>query len=161
MALLRAGFAPSTPVRVIACYVLLITALFALVWLKYVMPALINNTAPAGLAKTGMVTNPVQVLVAHRLFTNLVRRDVATLLAGAETRPEGVVTAQMLAELPAPLGRYLTDVGVVVPGDGVWRTGGVAAPGARQGGVDAAGGRSGVHRPGHHRAGVQRRGRAR
>lgn len=61
VALLRAGFAPSTPVRVIACYVLLITALFALVWLKDVMPALINNTAPAGLAKTGMVTNPVQM----------------------------------------------------------------------------------------------------
>src|SRR5690349_17875240 len=55
----------------------------------------------------------MMALVAHRRFGRLVRRDVAALLGRAEAGPDGVVTAQMLAELPAPLHRYLTVVGVL------------------------------------------------
>jgi hypothetical protein len=56
----RARFAPSTPVRIIASYLLVTTALFVLLWLKDIIPAIIDNTTPRGLADTGMVTNPVQ-----------------------------------------------------------------------------------------------------
>jgi hypothetical protein len=58
---LRAGFAPNTPIRAIAGYLLLTTALFALLWLKDVLPAIIANAAPASLKGTGMVTNPVKM----------------------------------------------------------------------------------------------------
>jgi hypothetical protein len=58
---LRACFTPSTPVRIVAGYLLLTTALFALVWLKDIIPAIAGNTTPQGLAGTGMVTNPVQM----------------------------------------------------------------------------------------------------
>jgi hypothetical protein len=59
---LRAHFAPSTPVRPIALYLLIIAALFALVWLKDILPAIVANTRPAGLEGTKMLTSPVQVL---------------------------------------------------------------------------------------------------
>jgi hypothetical protein len=59
---LRAHFAPGIPVRLIAIYLLITAALFAIVWLKDILPALIANTTPAGLEGTKMLTNPVQVL---------------------------------------------------------------------------------------------------
>jgi len=58
---LRDHFAANTPVRALAGYLLITTALFALVWLKDILPAIIDSTAPKSLAGTGMVTNPVQV----------------------------------------------------------------------------------------------------
>jgi hypothetical protein len=57
----RASFTPGTPVRAIAGYLLCTTMLFAVMWLKNIVPAIADNTAPTGLAGTGMVTNPVQV----------------------------------------------------------------------------------------------------
>ena len=59
---LRAHFASSTPVRPIALYLLIIAALFAMVWLKDILPAVIANATPASLEGTRMLTNPVQVL---------------------------------------------------------------------------------------------------
>ena len=61
MGWLHAHFARGTPVRAIAAYLLATTVLLALVWLKDLIPAIAGNTAPAGLAGTGMVTNPVQL----------------------------------------------------------------------------------------------------
>jgi hypothetical protein len=58
---LRAHVAPHAPVRVLASYLAVSTALFALVWLKDVVPAILGNRAPAGLTDTGMITNPVQM----------------------------------------------------------------------------------------------------
>ncbi len=57
----RAGFAPNTPIRLVAGYLLLTTALFALLWLKDILPAIVANGAPASLKGTGMVTNPVEM----------------------------------------------------------------------------------------------------
>ena len=59
---LRAHFAPSTPVRAIALYLLIIAALFAMTWLKDILPAIVGNTTPASLEGTEMLTSPVQVL---------------------------------------------------------------------------------------------------
>lgn len=58
---IRAHFAPATPVRAIAGYIAVVQTLFALMWLKDVVPGILRNTAPAGLAGTGMITNAVQV----------------------------------------------------------------------------------------------------
>ena len=55
----------------------------------------------------------------YRAFTRLVRRDVQALRAGASPRRAGVVTEEMLADLPEPVRRYLRYTGVVgrpVPG---------------------------------------------
>ena len=49
----------------------------------------------------------------HRAFTRLVRRDVQTLRARASPARAGVVTEEMLADLPNPVRRYLRYAGVV------------------------------------------------
>jgi hypothetical protein len=56
---------------------------------------------------------------AHRAFSGLVRRDVEALHARASPGRAGVVTKEMLADLPEPARRYLHYTGVVgrpVPG---------------------------------------------
>ena len=49
----------------------------------------------------------------HRAFTRLVRRDVQALRARASPGRAGVVTEEMLADLPEPVRRYLRYAGVV------------------------------------------------
>jgi len=49
----------------------------------------------------------------HRAFTRLVRRDVQALRARAAPGQAGVVTEEMLADLPEPVRRYLRYTGVV------------------------------------------------
>jgi hypothetical protein len=58
---IRAKFTAYTPVRIIAGYLLVITALFALLWLKDIIPAIVDNTVPGSLKGTGMVTNPIEM----------------------------------------------------------------------------------------------------
>jgi hypothetical protein len=52
-------------------------------------------------------------LAGHRVFTRLVRRDVQALRARAAPGQAGVVTEEMLADLPEPVRRYLRYTGVV------------------------------------------------
>ena len=52
-------------------------------------------------------------LAGHRAFARLVRRDVQALHARACPSRAGVVTEQMLADLPEPVRRYLRYTGVV------------------------------------------------
>jgi hypothetical protein len=52
-------------------------------------------------------------LAGHRAFTRLVRRDVQALLARASPGRAGVVTEEMLTDLPEPVRRYLRYTGVV------------------------------------------------
>jgi hypothetical protein len=61
----------------------------------------------AGVAGTGAA------LAGHRAFARLVRRDVQALHARAAPRRAGVVTEEMLADLPEPVRRYLRCTGVV------------------------------------------------
>lgn len=49
----------------------------------------------------------------HRAFARLVRRDVQALHARASPPRAGVVTEQMLADLPGPVRRYLRYTGVL------------------------------------------------
>jgi hypothetical protein len=59
---IRAHFDSHVPIRAIAGYLLVTTALFASTWLRDIVPALVNNTTPASLAGTIMLTNPIQVM---------------------------------------------------------------------------------------------------
>ncbi|HEX8995779.1 MAG TPA: hypothetical protein VF812_07090 [Ktedonobacterales bacterium] len=59
---LRAHFAPSTPIHIAAIYLLVTTILFDAMWLADILPATISGGAPASLAATRMLTNPIQVL---------------------------------------------------------------------------------------------------
>jgi hypothetical protein len=52
-------------------------------------------------------------LAGHRAFARLVRRDVQALGARAAPARAGVVTEEMLADLPEPVRRYLRYTGVV------------------------------------------------
>jgi uncharacterized protein DUF6544 len=61
----------------------------------------------AGLAAIGTE------LAGHRAFTRLVQRDVQALHARACPGRAGVVTEEMLADLPEPVARYLRYTGVV------------------------------------------------
>jgi hypothetical protein len=87
---IRAHFSSSTPIRTVASYLVITTIFFALVWLKDIVPATLHNSAPAGLAGTGMVTNsvhmtdfsvmfPLTILAAMWLWQ---RRALGYLLAG-------------------------------------------------------------------------------
>jgi hypothetical protein len=66
--------------------------------------------AVAGLA---VVAGIGAALAGHRAFDRLVRRDVAALRARAAPGRAGVVTEEMLADLPEPVRRYLRYTGVV------------------------------------------------
>jgi hypothetical protein len=50
------------PVRTIAAYLVVTTLLFAFVWLRDILPGLVNLTTPASLHGTLMLTNPIQVM---------------------------------------------------------------------------------------------------
>jgi hypothetical protein len=66
--------------------------------------------ALAGLA---VVAGTGAALAGHRAFVRLVWRDVQALRARAAPGPAGVVTEEMLADLPEPVRRYLRYTGVV------------------------------------------------
>jgi uncharacterized protein DUF6544 len=66
--------------------------------------------ALAGLA--GLAAIGAEV-AGSRAFTRLARRDVQALRAGAAPARAGVVTEEMLTDLPEPVARYLRYTGVV------------------------------------------------
>jgi hypothetical protein len=66
--------------------------------------------ALAGLA---VLAGTCAELTGHRAFARLVRRDVEALRARASPGQAGVVTEEMLADLPEPVRRYLRYTGVV------------------------------------------------
>jgi hypothetical protein len=88
---LRHNFTPDTPVRIIAGYLVITILLFATLWLKDIIPAVLNNTVPSGLKGTGMVTNPIQMtdlafgfpLTVLSAFWLWQRRAWGYVLAGA------------------------------------------------------------------------------
>lgn len=51
--------------------------------------------------------------IGHMRFTRLIRRDVGTLLAQPHSDQAGLVTPEMLRDLPEPIQRYLTYTGIV------------------------------------------------
>jgi hypothetical protein len=57
----RARLAGRIPVRALAGYLLVTTALFTLLWLKDIVPAIAGGTAPVSLKRTGMVTNAIEM----------------------------------------------------------------------------------------------------
>src|SRR6185437_4366221 len=59
---LRAHFTEHLPIRTIALYLMITTALFALTWLRDIVPALVNGTTAISLDGTKMLTNPIQVV---------------------------------------------------------------------------------------------------
>lgn len=62
VARLRTHFTERLPIRTIVLYLMMTTALFALTWLRDIVPALVSNTTPASLHGTRMLTNPIQVV---------------------------------------------------------------------------------------------------
>jgi len=59
---IRARFASKMPVRAFASYLLLISVLFFVTWMRQILPALFETTTPAFLHGTNMLTSPVHVL---------------------------------------------------------------------------------------------------
>lgn len=62
VAKLRAHFTEHLPIRTIALYLIITTALFALTWLRDIVPALVSGSTPVSLHGTRMLTNPIQVV---------------------------------------------------------------------------------------------------
>ncbi len=59
---LRERFRETTPVRLIAGYVIVTALLTYLAWLRDIVPALVDNTVPSSLERTVMLTNPIEVM---------------------------------------------------------------------------------------------------
>jgi hypothetical protein len=62
MSLSKIWLMEKLPAKPIGVYLILIGILFYLLWLSEVLPAMINNTTPAIIIETGLLTNPVHVL---------------------------------------------------------------------------------------------------
>jgi hypothetical protein len=58
----RRWFAPDAPARLAAGFEMACAGGFSLLWLSQIAVALVTSTAPAGLAATGLATNPIHVL---------------------------------------------------------------------------------------------------
>lgn len=91
VASLREHFASGTRVRIFAGYLALVNIPFVLLWLKDVVPAMLNNVAPASLKGTGLISNPVQAtdfaftfsLIALAVIWLWQRQSWGYLLGGA------------------------------------------------------------------------------
>jgi hypothetical protein len=55
-------FGPSTPVRAIAAYLVILAGLFYVMWLKAIVPAVFESGPPAFLEGTGMITGTGQII---------------------------------------------------------------------------------------------------
>lgn len=55
-------FSEKIPVRTIGIYFIIIAAMFYLLWLKDIVPAIINNTIPRDVREYHLLVNPVHVL---------------------------------------------------------------------------------------------------
>jgi hypothetical protein len=59
---LAAHVSPRMPVRALAAYLLVNAAMFAVLWLRALVPAMLEPWPPAFLNGTGLLTGPVQIL---------------------------------------------------------------------------------------------------
>ena len=55
-------FNPKLPVKIIGGYLIFVAVLFYLLWLKDVVPAILNNTIPQTVSDYNLLVNPVHVL---------------------------------------------------------------------------------------------------
>ena len=55
-------FSEKIPLKTIAIYFIVIAAMFYLLWLKDIIPAILNNTVPKSVSDNGLLVNPVHVL---------------------------------------------------------------------------------------------------
>jgi hypothetical protein len=55
-------YGPGLPVRLTGFYLVVVSALFYLLWLKDVLPAVINNTVPRSVSDYQLLVNPVHVM---------------------------------------------------------------------------------------------------
>lgn len=62
VSVLRLRFSLETPVRAVSLYLLAVAALFFLVWMKGIVPAILSNSTPSDIVKAKIPTNPVYVL---------------------------------------------------------------------------------------------------
>jgi hypothetical protein len=84
------------PVRLIAAYLLVNTALYLALWLQALIPAVIDGGAPAFLEGTGMTTGPVQIL---DLAFTLPLMTLAAILLIRRSPAGQVLTGAMLVML--------------------------------------------------------------
>lgn len=59
---LQPHFVAVTKARVVSVYLLLVAVLFALLWLRQDIPAIVAGNAPQSVTESGLLTNPVHVL---------------------------------------------------------------------------------------------------
>lgn len=59
---MRTRFASTMPVRMFAVYVIVVSALFFVTWMRQIVPAMFESGSPAFLQGTNLLTSPVHVL---------------------------------------------------------------------------------------------------
>lgn len=55
-------FAPGIPVRLLGIYLIVIAAMFYLLWLKDIVPAILSHAVPAAVSDYDLLVNPVHVI---------------------------------------------------------------------------------------------------
>jgi hypothetical protein len=67
------------PVKSMGIFLIVLSCLFYLIWLKEIIPAIMGNTIPMSLADTGILTNPVHVLDLSLVLPGLIITAVLLL----------------------------------------------------------------------------------
>jgi hypothetical protein len=58
----KSWFKSSTPTKSVGVFLIVLSSLFALLWLSDSLPAVLQNRTPDSITKAGILTNPVHVL---------------------------------------------------------------------------------------------------
>jgi hypothetical protein len=88
----RDWFAPRAPIRTAGVFLIVLSVLFAGMWLAEDLPAVLSGNPPASLAEVGLITNPVHVLDLSIALPALAVAGVALL----RRRTLGYVLAPMM-----------------------------------------------------------------
>ena len=84
-------FSPKSPSRFLSFYLIFVAAMFYIIWLKELVPAIINNTIPQAVADYNLLVNPVHVI------------DIAFALPGLVVAALLLIRKQRLGYILAPI----------------------------------------------------------
>ena len=93
----KAGFGASPPVRSTAAFVTGVAALFYLLWLSAIVPAMLDGTTPQELVDVGLPTNPVHVIDLPFRTSNRPRSD----LVGRSPCSQSTMTRRHVLRAPS------------------------------------------------------------
>jgi hypothetical protein len=105
---LAASFGPRTPNRLVSVVLLVLTIVFAALWLSEIVPSLAHGTAPKSLAEVGLIVNPVHILDLALVLPGMA---IAAILLWRK-HPIGYVSAAVLLAFSVVMGAAIVGMDI-------------------------------------------------